>query len=137
MCPFPDANDTPFARLGGEAVVRRLAARFYDHMDAEEPELARLHELDDRGKVSPGSRERFTLFLLEWLGGPQVYSTVHGHPRLRMRHGRVPVGVSMRDAWLRCMARALDDVGAEGEVRAFLDVRFAEVADFLRNVREG
>ena len=43
----------------------------------------------------------------------------------------------MRDAWLRAMCTALDRVGVSGELRAFLDGRFAEVADFLRNVPEG
>ncbi len=129
----PSPTDMPFDRLGGEEVVRKLVARFYDHMDEGEPELARLHEVDDKGHVSQGARERFTLFLIEWLGGPRSYSPVHGHPRLRMRHGRVKVDIAMRDAWLRCMQQALDDVGCTGDVRAFLDARFAEVADFLRN----
>ncbi len=129
----PSAKDTPFDRLGGEPVVRRLAARFYDHMDEDEPALARLHPLDEHGRVSAGSRERFTLFLIEWLGGPQLYSPVYGHPRLRMRHGRVSVDVAMRDAWLRSMSAAMDDVGVPAHTRPFLEQRFAEVADFLRN----
>ena len=113
--------------------MRALAEAFYDAMDAHEPALARVHELDADGRVSRGSRDRFALFLIQWLGGPSDYSTVHGHPRLRMRHGRVAVDVAMRDAWLRAMQRALDARAVEGEVRAFLDGRFAEVADFLRN----
>jgi hemoglobin len=124
----------PFHRIGGEARVRELANRFYDHMDAAEPALARLHEVDEHGKVSRGSRDRFASFLVEWLGGPPVYSPVHGHPRLRMRHARLPVDSAMRDAWLRCMARAMDDLAIEGDLRGFLDARFAEVAQFLRNV---
>jgi hemoglobin len=40
----------------------------------------------------------------------------------------------MRDAWLRCMYTALDEHGVTGEVRTFLDTRFADVADFMRNV---
>ena len=39
----------------------------------------------------------------------------------------------MRDAWLRSMKRAMDQRGIEGSVRAYLDQRFFEVADFLRN----
>jgi len=50
-----------------------------------------------------------------------------------MRHGRVPIGEGMRDAWLRSMSRALDERGVTGDVRGFLDARFAEVANFLRN----
>jgi hemoglobin len=52
-----------------------------------------------------------------------------------MRHARVPVDIAMRDAWLRCMTRALDDLSVAGELREFLDARFAEVANFLRNVK--
>lgn len=132
----PPALVTPYAQLGGDAPVRRLAARFYEHMAEREPELARLHELDEQGRIAAGSQARFTLFLIEWLGGPREFSPAYGHPRLRMRHARVQVNVAMRDAWLRCMGAALDDIGAQGDVRAFLDTRFAELADFLRNVPE-
>jgi len=133
MAWTPSPSDTPFARLGGEPRVRALAKAFYDRMDEREPELARLHELGPDGKVSEGARERFTLFLIEWLGGPRAYSPAHGHPRLRMRHARVRVDVAMRDAWLRCMRQAMQDVAVDDEARAFLDQRFAELADFLRN----
>jgi hemoglobin len=51
-----------------------------------------------------------------------------------MRHARVPVDTAMRDAWLRCMTAAMDAEQVAGRIRTFLDGRFAEVADFLRNV---
>src|SRR6478735_5335788 len=136
MAYTPTELDSPFARLGGEEPVRRLAESFYDQMDVTEPELARLHELDAHGRVSRRSRDNFALFLIEWLGGPRNFSETRGHPRLRMRHGRVAIGEGMRDAWLRCMTRALDEQGVNGDVRGFLDARFAEVANFLRNVPE-
>lgn len=131
-----ERESTPYDALGYDNAVA-LAKRFYDHMDAHEPALVALHELDDSGaRVSSRVRERFTAFLVEWLGGPDVYSPKHGHPRLRMRHGRVPVDVAMRDAWLRCMNAALEDESVPEETRVYLRARFAEVADFLRN-REG
>lgn len=40
----------------------------------------------------------------------------------------------MGDAWLRCMTAAMDPEGITGEVRTFLDGRFTEVADVMRNV---
>jgi hemoglobin len=129
----PTPEDLPFHRLGGEEGVRALAMAFYDAMDATEPALARLHELDEQGRVSPGARERFALFLIGWLGGPQHYMEKHGHPRLRMRHAHLPVGTELRDAWLRAMTRAMDARGLTGGLRRFLDERFGHVADFLRN----
>lgn len=126
-------DHTPFDALGMDAAVA-LAKRFYDHMDAHEPELVAVHRRDESGtKVAPIVRERFTAFLVEWLGGPAEYSRANGHPRLRMRHGAVPVSTALRDAWLRCMNAALDDPSVDADVRGYLERRFAEVADFLRN----
>lgn len=48
--------DSPYEDVGGREAVLRLAARFYDLMDENEPELARLHQLDEHGKVSQRSR---------------------------------------------------------------------------------
>ncbi len=130
---LPTASDPPFVRVGGAEQVRALVERFYDVMSEREPALARLHPCDDGGRVDRGSRDRFAMFLIGWLGGPQDYIAERGHPRLRMRHGRVPVDEAMRDAWLRSMAVALDDLAITGDVRTYLDGRFAEVADFMRN----
>lgn len=131
---IPTPKDTPFDRIGGEAAVIALAEEFYDQMEQHEPELARLHPLDEQGRVSRGSRERFGLFLVGWLGGPQHYMQKHGHPRLRMRHGHLPVNEKMRDAWTHSMRLAMDARGIKGGLRKFLDSRFADVADFLRNM---
>jgi hemoglobin len=124
---------TPFELMGGEAAVRKLSEHFYDVMERDEPALARLHVLDAQGKVTRESRDRFALFLIGWLGGPQDYMAQYGHPRLRMRHARVPVDIAMRDAWTRAMRTAMEETTVPAELRAFLEMRFAEVADFLRN----
>jgi hemoglobin len=132
----------PYRELGGRDVVLRLVERFYDIMEQTEPELTALHEVDAAGKISRRNRDRFGLFLLGWLGGPDDYVQQNGHPRLRMRHGRVRVDVAMRDAWLRCMYAAMDEQAATGEqamppvLKGFLRQRFADVADFMRNVPE-
>ncbi|HZU82895.1 MAG TPA: group II truncated hemoglobin [Polyangiaceae bacterium] len=132
--PFvPSSVDTPYDRLGGEAAVRAIVDRFYDAMTELEPELARLHPCDERGYVARASRDRFALFFIGWLGGPQDYVAAHGHPRLRMRHARVPIDAAMARAWMRCMMHALDASGVDREVRAFLEARLGEVATFLRN----
>lgn len=123
---------TPFDRMGGEGPVRALVERFYDAMDASEPALAALHPLED-GKVSRASRDRFALFLIGWLGGPQDYMRLYGHPRLRMRHGHVPVDLAMRDAWMRAMRIALAHPSIGPDSRAFLDEKLSDLATFLLN----
>ena len=133
MAWSPAPGDTTFDRIGGAERVRAMVSRFYEIMAAREPVLARLHPTNPDGTVDRGSQDRFASFLIGWLGGPQDYVAEHGHPRLRMRHGRVAVDVAMRDAWVRCMKEALEAEGITGELRDFLDARFTEVADFLRN----
>lgn len=129
-------NPTPHDQLGGREAILALANRFYDAMERSEPALTAVHECKAPGKVTDATRERFGLFLVGWLGGEQEYMERFGHPRLRMRHRAVPITIAMRDAWLRAMATALDEAAVTGEVRTFLDERFAHVANFLRNVQE-
>ncbi len=125
---------SPYFLLGeDEELVHRIARSFYTHMAEAEPALAQTHTLDGAGRISERTQQRFARFLVEWLGGPARFTPENGHPRLRMRHGHVPIDSKMRDAWVRCMRFALDECDVRGEVRVFLDARFFEVADFLRN----
>lgn len=131
--PVSQGVQTPYELLGGREATLKLAEAFYDAMERDEPELTALHRRDADGRIARSVRDRFGLFLIGWLGGPQDYMAQHGHPRLRMRHARVPIASAMRDAWMRSMSRAMDECAIDGEVRGFLEQRFAEVADFLRN----
>src|SRR6187551_2433333 len=124
MSDSQPASPTPYHLMGGsDELVHRLALAFYARMATHEPELARTHELDEAGLVSGRTQHRFSLFLIEWLGGPARYTPENGHPRLRMRHAHVPINSNLRDAWLRCMQFALDEVGVSGDVRTFLNNR--------------
>lgn len=127
--PFgPD--HTPYAALGGEAALRGLIDAFYDRMDADAAfaRIRQLHPPDLRE-----SRQKLFEFLSGWLGGPPLYVQNRGHPHLRARHVRFAIGEVERDQWLACMQHALDQCNVTGELRRFLDGRFAHVADFMRN----
>lgn len=127
--PFgPDR--TPYDALGGDARLRALVDGFYDHMDAD-AEFAGIRGLHATDLTR--AREKLHEFLSGWLGGPPLYVEKYGHPKLRGRHMPFPIGTPERDQWLACMARAMDDLGLDGDLRAFLDARFAHVADFMRN----
>ena len=120
----------PYDELGGADRVDALARAFYDEMDRN-PAFEVIRKLHPESLDE--SREKFRLFLSGWLGGPDLYVQKHGHPRLRMRHAPFSIGEVERDQWLACMAAAMDQLAIEGDIRAFLDARFAHVADFMRN----
>jgi hemoglobin len=102
-------NDTPAASLyeavGGEPTFRRLVHRFYEEVAAD-PELRPVYPSHDLGPAE----DHLRLFLIQYWGGPGTYSERRGHPRLRMRHARFSIGEAERDAWLRHMRTALDEL---------------------------
>ena len=126
-------SPTPYQLLGGEAGVRRLVDRFYDHMDAL-PEARTVRDM--HAKSLRGSREKLFLFLSGWLGGPDLYVEKYGHPRLRMRHLPFSIGMAERDQWMHCMRLALDDMQLDRELRDKLEAAFQATADHMRNRAE-
>ena len=125
---------TPFEALGGETGVRALVDRFYDLMDSS-PEAATIRKLHAASLKT--SREKLTLYLTGWSGGPPVYVERYGHPMLRARHLPFSIGARERDEWLWCMGRALDAHEMPGEVREMLRGKLRQLADHMRNRDEG
>jgi hemoglobin len=96
-----ETPQTPYDLMGGREPVMALGARFYEIMERDEPALAAVHRRGPDGRIDAEVKARFALFLVGWLGGPEDYMQRHGHPRLRMRHARVPIDTTLRDAWVR------------------------------------
>jgi len=128
--PKPDASPTPYELLGGEAAVRELVDRFYDLMNLEE-EFAGIRKLHP--PTLGDSRDKLFWFLSGWLGGPPIYAERIGHPMLRARHQPFAIGVAERDQWLKCMSRAMDDVGVDPDLQGSLAKAFFGTADWMRN----
>jgi hemoglobin len=128
-----NTGQTPYELLGGEAAVRRLVDAFYDQMD-EDPDFFGIRKLHPASLAA--SRDKLYMFLAGWLGGPPLYTSEFGHPRLRARHLPFAIGEAERDQWMACMAKALEVVGIELSMRERLIASFANTADWMRN-REG
>jgi hemoglobin len=96
---------TFYEAVGGEETFRRLVSRFYQEV-ARDPQLRPVYPSQDLGPAE----EHLRLFLIQYWGGPGTYSERRGHPRLRMRHARFAIGEAERDAWLRHMRTALDEL---------------------------
>jgi hemoglobin len=129
-----DFESSLYEMIGGERGLRSLVNRFYALMDTsvEAKNIRSLHP-----KSLDQSREKLYMFLSGWSGGPQLYVARFGHPRLRMRHMPFAIGLVERDQWLWCMNKALDESQLDPRVVEYLKLRFAEVADSMRNQLEG
>lgn len=121
---------TLYDHIGGAPTVDRLVEAFYRNMDTMEAArgIRAMHTTD----LGP-TKAILKLYLTEWLGGPTNYSAKRGHPRLRMRHARFPIGPAERDAWLICMNAALEECITDPAPRRSIAEALAKLADWMRN----
>jgi hemoglobin len=123
-------TQTTYEKIGGEATVAKLCARFYELMNTvpQFQGIRAMHKAD-----LSESRDKLFMFLSGWMGGPDLFVEKFGHPRLRGRHAPFAIGESERDQWVACMVLAMEDVGIDEESREKLVKNFFQTADFMRN----
>lgn len=103
--PEHGPQETFYEAVGGHETFVRLVDRFYEGVAAD-PLLRPMYPEEDLS----GARERLTMFLEQFWGGPKTYGERRGHPRLRIRHAVFPVSPAARDAWLSHMRTAVDSL---------------------------
>ena len=102
-----------FEEVGGSQFFDRLVNRFYEGVATDDVLLPLYPEQSDLS----GAKERLTLFLQQYWGGPTTYSDERGHPRLRQRHFPFVIGELERDRWMVHMMAAVDELSPNETVR--------------------
>ncbi|MGC0421568.1 hemoglobin [Embleya sp. AB8] len=110
MTQMPEPEPSLYDAVGGEETFVKLVHRFYQGV-REDPLLRPMYPEEDLA----GAEDRLRMFLVQYWGGPRTYSEQRGHPRLRMRHAPFAVTEEARDAWLRHMRAAVDDIALPAE----------------------
>jgi hemoglobin len=126
----PGADVDIYKFLGGEAGLNTLVNRFYVLMDTL-PEAAVIRAMHP--PELKGSGDKLYAFLVERFGGPPLYSTEHGHPRLRRRHLPFAIDEAAVDAWMICMSQALHEQYPAGAERDGVEEFLGTVALKMRN----
>lgn len=121
-----------YESVGGEDGLRKLVETFYDIVEFEADGRV-LHILHLRGHGVAHSRIEQLNFLSGFLGGPRLYVEKYGHSDVREMHAHVEIDAGARDAWLKCMAIAIDRVGLPSDVKQDLMINFTRVAFMLKN----
>jgi hemoglobin len=103
---------TFYEKMGGEAFFADLVSQFYARV-ATNPILRPMYPDEDM----KGAAQRLQWFLEQYWGGPTTYGDNRGHPRLRMRHAQFHIDTKARDAWLSCMAAAVDGIEMDPVMR--------------------
>lgn len=91
--------------LGGMEALRRLTARFYEHVRGD----ALLGPVFMH--MSADHPEHVAAFLAEVLGGPDAYSAQHGgHPRMIQHHLNRHLTQEMRRRWVGLLLETADEL---------------------------
>lgn len=119
--------DTLFSQVGQER-LQSIIDVFYNQV-FESPIIGKLFNTDKEL-----IKEKQMLFLTQFLGGPQLYTSEYGHPKMRMRHLPHKIDVEARDEWLKCMRNAIFTVLEDDpELAAQLYACFPPVANHMVN----
>lgn len=122
--------NTPYEALGAEG-VRRLVDRFYDLMD-ELPEAASIRKMHARD-LTP-MREKLTVFLTGWMGGPSEYGQRFGRINVPSAHAPYDIGEAERDAWIACMQKAVDESALPDDLKQRVMDKMWGMAEMCRTV---
>lgn len=109
--------DASFQAAGGEPGLRALVNRFYDELESCEAGRA-IVGMHTRSREE--MRDRLTLFLCGWLGGPRLYSGKYGSISIPGAHAPFPIGMVERDTWLGCMKKAIDAQPWDNQFKDYL-----------------
>lgn len=102
-------------RAGGPDAFVRLVDAFYDRVE-QDVTLRAMYPAD----LGPG-KEHLALFLAQYFGATDLYSSQRGHPRLRMRHAAFPIDPDAAARWATHMLGAVVDQGFPADVRIALE----------------
>ncbi len=128
--PNQAPRTTPFERIGGRDVVRRIVEDFYARIEQD----AMLREIFPSDLASGIERQK--LFLEQWLGGAPLYSMTVGQPMLRRRHFPFVIGPDHAARWLTHMRAAIEAAGVDGDTVAELMQRLEPLAMHMINDRD-
>lgn len=118
-----------YHEVGGSDFFVQLVDKFYEGVINDEVIISLY---PDRTNVE-GAKERLSLFLMQYWGGPTTYSDERGHPRLRQRHFPFAIGERERDHWLMHMQSAIDAMPTSDLIRTRLSEYMINAAQHLVN----
>lgn len=98
--------DASFQAAGGREGLHRLVTRFYEYMDTL-PAARVIRDMHPPDLAL--SRKKLEVFLCAWLGGPNEYRAQFGPISIPGAHARFTIDEPERDAWMLCMARAVEE----------------------------
>ncbi len=125
--------DASFQAAGGEDGIRKLVNEFYQQMETQKrgKEIRAMHKSE-----LVMIKDKLSLFLMAWLGGPRKYADKYGGISIPMVHRHLDIKDEQKNAWLFCMQKALDYQDYEEEFKTYLLEQLGVPAERIRQVSQ-
>lgn len=124
-------GDGSYRAAGGIEGLTALVDAFYDNVcSLPEGMLIRSMYPDDLVL----SRQKLAYFLSGWLGGPKLYATHFGGITIPGFHQHMGIGPAERDAWMACMAKAIDAQPYATSFKQYLLTQLGVPAERIRQL---
>jgi hemoglobin len=124
-------GDASYQAAGEYAGIEQLVDCFFNLME-QLPAASKIRGMHPQDLTE--SRQKLTLFLCGWLGGPKLYQEKYGPIRIPMAHMHLDIGELERDAWLQCMQQAADKQPYPEAFRCYLLSQLFIPAERVREV---
>lgn len=122
-------GDASFRAAGGRDGLVRLSNAFYAQMDSL-PEAAVIRAMHPADLTL--SIDKLATFLCGWLGGPRTYAARFGQITIPGAHAHLAIDEAERDAWMHCMARAVEEQPWSAAFKAYFLKAIAVPAERVR-----
>jgi len=119
-----------FDQVGGSVGVEQLVNTFCDVLETTDIGKP-IHLLHLRGHGMAHARMEQVNFFTGLFGGPKLYAEKWGHSNVRELHAHVDIDDSLSQAWLSCMALALDKLAYPEALKQQLMQNFTAIAALL------
>ncbi|BCG65894.1 MAG: hemoglobin [Methyloprofundus sp.] len=125
--------DSSYIAAGAELGVRKLVDEFYQQMETQERgKHIRAMHTEDLHII----KDKLSLFLIGWLGGPRNYGEKYGSISIPTVHQHLDISEEERDAWLFCMQAALEHQAYDEDFKQYLMQQLAFPAERIRQVSQ-
>jgi hemoglobin len=124
-------EDHSYQAAGELLGIRKLVDDFYDVMESL-PRAKRIREMHPDDLVV--SRDKLTLFLCAWLGGPRLFTAKYGPISIPQIHSHLDVVEDDKHAWLECMQASIDRQSYSVDFAEYLIRQLAVPAERIEQV---
>lgn len=125
--------DASYQAAGEEQGIRKLVDKFYQQMETQNrgQHIRAMHK-DNLDII----KDKLSLFLMGWLGGPKKYGKKYGGISIPMVHKHLIINEEQRDDWLFCMNEALKYQDYDDDFKQYLIEQLAVPAQRIVQVSQ-